>query len=185
MGQNPPGGVFVVVSETDSNATGPVGPELLGRLVDHHAAALELYARQLCPCPQDAVQEALVELACQKTMPQDVVAWLYLVVRNKALSAARAARRRKRRETEAAGQRSAWFMPSAADAVDGQAAAAVLESLPQEYREVVVARVWGTLTFQQIGRMTGTSDSTAHRRYEEALSLLRKEMRLSSCPQND
>ena len=173
----------MMVNANDSNATGPVGPDLLGRLADRHAAALELYARQLCDSPQDVVQEALVQLAGLARGPDDALGWVYCVVRNRALSAARAARRRRRHEREAAGRRSAWFQPSAADAIDAQAAAAALESLPQEYREVVVARIWGGLTFQQIGRMVGSSDSTAHRRYEAALSLLRKKMRIP-CPEN-
>jgi RNA polymerase sigma factor (sigma-70 family) len=166
------------VNEVDSNAAGPVGPEVLGRLVDRHAAALELYARQLCCCPQDVVQEALVQLAGLRQAPRDVAAWLYAVVRNRALSASRSARRRKRHEGEAAGRRAAWFVPTTADAIDAQAATAALESLPEECREVVVARVWGGLTFQQIGRMTGTSDSTAERRYEAALTLLREKLRI-------
>ena len=95
--------------------SGAVGPEFLGRLFDRHAAALELYARQLCDCSEDVVQEALIELAGQARTPDDAVAWLYRVVRNKAISALRSARRRKRHETEAAGGRPAWFERSAAD----------------------------------------------------------------------
>jgi len=173
-----------MVSENDSKASGPVGPDLLGRLVEQHAAALELYARQLCDSPQDVVQEALIRLAGLSRRPDDLLGWLYCVVRNGARSAARAARRRKRHESEAAVRRPAWFLPSAAEAIDAKTAAAVLESLPEECREVVVARIWGGLTFEQIGRMLGASDSAAHRRYESALSLLREKLR-TPCAEND
>lgn len=165
----------------DANAIGPVGPELLGRLVDQHARALELYARQLCDTPEDVVQEALVRLAGQRKTPDDPVGWLYRVVRNGAISAARSARRRRRRETEVAGRGLAWFAPSPQDAVDARAAAAALATLTTEEREVVVAHLWGGLTFRQIGRLVGTSDSTAHRRYEAALGTLRERLGVA-CP---
>lgn len=166
---------------TESNPTGPEGCELLGQLLDRHGPALELYARQLCECPEDCVQEAMVELAGCARLPEDVVPWLYRVTRNKALSASRSAIRRRRREREVARHRSEWFIPSPGDAVDARSAAALIESLPQEQREVLVSHLWGGLTFQQVGRLTGTSDSTAHRRYEAALTVLREKLGVS-CP---
>ncbi len=172
-----------MVDANESNANGPVGANLLGWLVDRHAAALELYARQLCDCPQDVVQEALVRLAGLARRPDDLLAWLYCAVRRRALTAARSAKRRKRHEDAAAERCSGWFEPSLAEAIDARAAAAALESLPQEYREVVVARIWGGLTFRQIACAVGGSDSTAHRRYETGLSLLREKMRIP-CPEN-
>jgi len=169
---------------SDSKATGPPGPELIGRLLDRDGAALELYARQLCDAPEDCVQEALVELARQRTTPDDVLPWLYRVVRNKAISASRSARRRRRHEGEAAGRRATWFTQSPGDAVDAASATTALESLPREQREVVVAHLWGGLTFREVGRLMGTSDSTAHRRYEAALSTLREKLGVS-CLKNE
>jgi len=177
-------GVFIMVDEHDSNTDGTTGPELLGRLFDRHAAALELFARQWCDCPEDVVQEALIELAGQSRTPDDVAAWLYRVVRNKAITAWRSARRRRRHETEAVGNRSAAFERSAADRIDAGVAAAAIESLSIELREDVVARIWGGLTFQQIGQLVGVSDSAAHRRYEAALLALRQKLRVP-CPKND
>jgi RNA polymerase sigma factor (sigma-70 family) len=167
-----------MVDGNDSSTGGAVGPELLGRLYDRYAAALELYARQLCDCAEDAVQEALIELVNQPQTPNDPAAWLYRVVRNKALSASRSARRRKRHELAVSDSRAAWFERSEADALDAGVAAAALESLPVEQREVVVARIWGGLSFQQIGQLVGASDSAAHRRYEAALSALRQKLRV-------
>ena len=113
-----------MVDEANSNANGAVGTELLGRLFDRHAAVLELYARQFCDCPEDVVQETLIELAGQPHAPDDPAAWLFRVVRNKAISVWRSIERRKRHERAAAGQRSEWFEPSAADPIDAQTAAA-------------------------------------------------------------
>ncbi len=169
------------MSEALDNATGPVGPELLGRLIDRHAAPLELYAGQWCDCPEDVVQDALVELAARREAPEHVVAWLYTAVRHRAMNAQRAGSRRKRHESEAASRRPDALVPLTADALDTEAVTAALEDLPAEQREVVVAHVWGGLTFQQIGRLSATSDSTAHRRYQAALSAIRKRLGVS-CP---
>jgi len=158
--------------------------ELLGRLLDEHGPALELYARQWCGNPEDAVQEALIELARQASPPRDLLPWLYRVVRNKAASAGRAARRRQRHESGAAETRSGWFLPAGVDGLDAQTAAAALESLSLEHREVVVAHVWGRLSFAQIGSLLGTSDSTAHRRYLAALTALRERLNVP-CPKSD
>ena len=79
-----------------------VEPELLGALADRYGPALLLYARQWCRCPEDAVQEAFVKLARQRRMPEQPGAWLFAAVRNAAISAARAERRRKAREAAVA-----------------------------------------------------------------------------------
>ena len=173
-----------MVNGNDNNAGNVMSPEFLGRLLDRYAAPLELYARQLCDCSEDVLQEALIELAGQPQMPDDTAAWLYRVVRNKAISASRSARRRKHHETIAADRRPAWFERSPADRIDAGEAADALESLPIEQREVVVARIWGGLTFQQISQLVGVSDSAAHRRYEAALLALRQKLRVS-CLKND
>jgi len=173
-----------MVNGNDSNANQPVAPELLGRLIDRHAATLELFARQFCTCPEDVVQEALLELARQPARPDDAAAWLYRVVRNKAISASRSARRRQRHEAEAAGRRPRWFEPAAGNAIDAQIVTDALECLTIRDREVIVARVWGGLSFQQIGRLIGASDSTAHRRYQAALETLREKLRVP-CPKTN
>jgi RNA polymerase sigma factor (sigma-70 family) len=172
------------VDNHDSNTAGTPGPEVLGHLFDRYAAALELFARQWCDCSEDVVQEAIIELAAQRRTPDDPVAWLYRVVRNKAITAWRSSQRRRRHETEAQGNRPAAFERSTADRIDAGAAAEALASLSIELREVVVARIWGGLTFQQIAQSLGISDSAAHRRYEAGLLALRQKLRVP-CPKND
>jgi RNA polymerase sigma-70 factor (ECF subfamily) len=158
-----------------------MGPELLGRLVDEHAAALVLYARQWCSAPEDVVQEAFLKLVVQKPPPKQPVAWLYKVVRHAALSAARFARRRQRHESEAAARLPSWFVPTEGAGLDAEAATAALQSLSAEQREVIVAHLWGGLTFEQIAEITGTSSSTAHRWYLAGLSALRERLGVP-CP---
>src|SRR5215472_6608344 len=103
-----------------------MGPELVGRLFDQHAAALVLYARQWCATPEDVVQEALLKLVAQKRPPDRLVPWLYRVVRNAAISAARPSKRRRYHEAVAAARTAAWFVPAEAEEIEGATASAAL-----------------------------------------------------------
>ena len=50
--------------------------------------------------------------------------------------------------------------------MNAPAATAALAELSDDEREVIVAHIWGGLTFAQIAEVTGLPSSTAHRRYE-------------------
>ena len=151
-------------------------PELLGRLVDQHAAALVLYARQWCDVPEDVVQDAFVKLVAQRRPPENPAAWLYGVVRNTARQASRSDQRRRRHEATAAGRAPAWLTAPDGSALDAEEAAAALRSLPIDQREVIVAHLWGGLTFEQVGALAGCSSSTAHRLYGTGLTALRERL---------
>jgi RNA polymerase sigma-70 factor (ECF subfamily) len=153
--------------------------DLLAHLLDQHAAALELYARQWCATPEDIVQEAFLKLAGQSEVPANPAAWLFRVVRNRAIDAAHAARRRRHHETVAAAEWSEWFESDASDrrgVLDPESAAAELHALPIEEREVIIAHLWGGLTFEQFATVAGCSSSTAHRLYARGLSTLRERL---------
>ncbi len=158
-----------------------MGPETLARLVDDHAAALVLYARQWCAAPEDVVQEAFIKLVRQSKPPMNPLPWLYRVVRNGALTALRTERRRRQHEAVAANRNPGWFIPTEAPGLDGVQAAAALEALPVEQREVIVARLWGGLTFEQIADLAGASSSSVHRWYVAGLANLRERLD-ESCP---
>jgi RNA polymerase sigma-70 factor (ECF subfamily) len=154
---------------------GPIDAELLGRLLDEHGAALALYASQWTLAADDCVQEALVELARQPQPPEHTLAWLYRVVKNRALNAVRGARRRRERETRAMAERfAAAQQPAAFDRGDSLAAIDALERLEPSERELVVMRIWGGLKYDEIAVALGVSTSTAHRQYERALTKLRQ-----------
>src|ERR1700736_4456338 len=113
-----------------------MGPEVLGRLVDEHAAALVLYARQWCDTPEDVVQDAFFKLVLQKKPPDRAVSWLYRVVRNGAIDACRASQRRRKHESNAAAKAPTWFDASEATGIDAEAATLAMQTLPMEQREV-------------------------------------------------
>jgi RNA polymerase sigma factor (sigma-70 family) len=110
----------------------------------------------------------------QRPAPDNIVGWLYRVVRNEAVSASRRRGRRSRHEATAAARRESWFKSSSDDALDAADAVAALKSLPIGEREVIVLRLWSALSFDEIAELIGTSISTAHRRYEHGLKLLRE-----------
>ena len=115
--------------------------------IDAHAAALTLFARQHCGDPEAVVQNAFCKLVQFRTPPLDPVAWLYRVVRNGAIDAGKAERRRKRREMRQA-KPECWF----AETADAEADEAIhaLQGLPAEQREVIVLRIWSGLKLEQI-----------------------------------
>jgi RNA polymerase sigma-70 factor (ECF subfamily) len=169
-----------------------VTPELLGLLLDEHGPALALYAAQWTDEADDCVQEGLIELARQRQVPASPIAWLYRVVRNRAISRFRTTRRRERREELAvrlrgqqgrAGEGSVKEGEAPAEPIDNVELAAAFALLADELREAVVARIWGGLNFEQIAELAGCSTSTAHRRYEAGLAALRERIQ-PQCPTN-
>lgn len=154
-----------------------MGPERLAELVDRYASALVLYARQWCACPEDVVQTAFLKLVRISTPPDNLLPWLYRVVRNGAIDASRAARRRHRYEAAAADSAPKWFSPSYdPTGLDARAAASSLADLPAETREIIVAHLWGGLTFEQIAEAVGSSAATCYRRYAAGLETLRHKL---------
>ncbi|MHC4398140.1 MAG: RNA polymerase sigma factor [Planctomycetota bacterium] len=150
-----------------------IDTERLRQLIDAHGAALTLYARQWCNNPEDALQEALIELLRQNPVPNHPAAWLFKTVRRRAMNLARGERRRAEHHRRAGQQREAWFLDDGTgEAPDGRELAGMLDQLPRLEREIVVARVWGELPFQRIAELVDVSSSSAHRRYRRALSLL-------------
>ena len=145
----------------------------LATLYDCHAATLRLLACQYCECPDDAVQETFFKLARQRSTILDPAGWLFRVARTTAIDMGKAERRRSKREAKVAESRS-WFVEY--ETTDATEAIAALQTLPLQQREVIVARLWGGLTLQQVGDVVGCSQSAAQRRYEVGIAQLRKLM---------
>lgn len=151
--------------------------QLLAVLIERHAAALKLYARQWCIAPDDAVQQAFIDLAASRDCPANPAAWLFTAVRNRAISAGRSDRRRAKHEAAGARQ---WFERRNDRDEAAEAAAEVLQELPLMEREIVIAHLWGRLTFAEIAQLTNTSSSTAQRRYEAAIDRMKEKLKPTS-----
>ncbi len=151
-------------------------PEAVTRLWDEHSAALVLYARQWCDAPEDVVQEAFLLLVRQAAAPHNPVGWIYRVVRNRAINAARSRGRQSRREAATATCGEPWFEATDGDRLDAVAATDALKHLPIEEREVIIARLWGGLSFEEISLTSGNSLSTVYRCYQRGLAALRERL---------
>ena len=117
--------------------------ELLQELIDAHGAALTLYARQWCRAPEDAVQEALIDLLRQDPIPDRLVAWLYTTVRRRAMNLARADGRRAKHQQQAGQLCESRFLPNDNVLESPMDYESLLARLPRLEREIVVARIWG------------------------------------------
>ena len=145
----------------------------LGDLLDDHGLALENYARQWTLSPEDCVQEAFVRLATQEPPPERCVAWLFRVVRNVAINQMRSEKRRRHHESNLARDASnSLTKNSDVDLDDYRHLEVVLNQLPADQREMVTLRIWGKLTWEEIGTVMDLSTSHAHRIYSAGIKKL-------------
>ncbi len=146
---------------------------------DAHAAALVLFARQWAPAATDAedvVHDAFVRFWPARHRAADPVAYLYACVRRAGLDWLRGRRRRIAREERAARPESAGeplFLSAPERAERRAAVEAALARLPDDQRAVLVLKVWGGLTFQQVAAALDVPANTAASRYRYALAKLR------------
>ncbi len=145
-------------------------------MYEEHGAALVLYARQWCVYPDDALQDALIDLAKLALDPCDPVAWLFKTVRRKAINQVRSENRRSKYQQLAAEQREPWFISAPASSMGPSEMESLLAGLPALEREIVVARIWGELSFEQIAELVDRSMSFVYRRYQQALRELEKKI---------
>jgi RNA polymerase sigma-70 factor (ECF subfamily) len=143
-------------------------------LVHTRLPDLVLFAKQWKHSPaEDIVQEAFLKLMKQKVFPDNPVAWLYATVRNQSNNEHRSHHRRKRRELEVQTSKGLFEVPETEQKEEIEQLIRKLESLDLEYREVIVAKIWGGLTLEEIAEMTGTSRSAVHRKWQEGLRRMR------------
>ncbi len=134
---------------------------------------------------EDVVQEAFIRFwKHQRELPGEPIALLVTSVRRAALDLARRETRRTARE-ERAVEGEDGFAPLFDAALDGDdrrdAIEAALRRLPAEQREVLVLKIWGELTFDEIARQLGIPPNTAASRYRYALAALRRELTAADC----
>jgi RNA polymerase sigma-70 factor (ECF subfamily) len=156
----------------------PLDAAQLAPLIEGHAATLRLWIRSRCPSPEDVVQEAFCRLAVQDPPPDNPVAWLYSVSRNLAENQRRNDKRRQVREQTYAQRQETPQEP--ADRVELLETLAAVEALPPELHDILVARVWGQLTLEEIAKLCGLSTATTFRRYQTALQTLREKLASNS-----
>lgn len=152
-----------------------------------HGPKLLLCARQWTRSladAEDVVQEAFVRYwRGQRSLGGEPQALLLTSIRRAAFDLARRDRRRTDREerAEAGAELVASFEPLAEADERRRAIEAALQRLPAEQREVLVLKIWGELTFDEIARQLDIPLNTAASRYRYALAALRRELSEADC----
>lgn len=144
-----------------------------------HGAAVVLFARQWSASAadaEDAMQAGFLKFWRTRDRAKDEVAYLYACVRGAAMDLGRSERRRTVREAGVTPPDCSPFEPSVERAERNAAIEAALADLPADQREVVVMRLWGGLTFAQIGEALGVPLPTAASRYRYALQRLQADL---------
>jgi len=145
-------------------------------LVDRHQSALLHHAQAfLGPGPdrEDVVQDAFLKLARKPpVLPDEVLGdadaeraalagWLHKVTRNLCLDAMRSETRRKKREQQVAVTEATRGGIDAVETSDTRAAVERgLQRLPSDQREVLVLRLFGERSYQEIAEITGKKAGT-------------------------
>jgi RNA polymerase sigma-70 factor (ECF subfamily) len=134
---------------------------------------------------EDVVQEAFVRYwRHQRDLPGEPMALLVTSVRRAALDLARRESRRAAREEFAEGgieDNAPLFRVTLEHDDRRDAIEAAMRQLPDEQREVLVLKIWGELTFEQIAAQLDIPSNTAASRYRYALVALRKELTAADC----
>lgn len=148
----------------------------LARLIDDQGAALVMWAAARCDAAEDVVQEAFCRLATEDPPPVNCVAWLYTVCRNLGENERLRSRRQSIRERATSRTVAVFERPEAS--LERQELIEAVKRIDHDLREVLIARIWGQLGFEEIGKTCGISTASAFRRYEAALVALRSQLSL-------
>ncbi len=166
----------------------PVPPSEWKQWFASHGSRLLLFARQQTRTSEDAedvLQEAMVKLwrsgmieMTEDGVTEPSLAAAFTQIRRSAIDLARKNIRRANRETKALDTDEpgdvVWFKDTLeADERSAQIEKA-LQTLPDYYKEVVILKIWGELTFEQIAETLDIPMNTAASRYRYALEKLRR-----------
>lgn len=159
--------------------------------LDENGPRLLLYARQQTRREADAedvLQEALVQLVRAVESgsfsggPEGWRAYAFTAIRHLAADSGRreevrrAYAEREQEHLSEGAEECPWLTCAADDAYQKQRVEALLKTLPTEFAEVLVLKIWGEHTFQEIADMTRTKLATVTSRYRYALQALRREL---------
>jgi RNA polymerase sigma-70 factor (ECF subfamily) len=145
-------------------------------ILNGHSAALILFARQWVPShadAEDAVQEAFVRFWRSRDRVLEPTAFLYACVKRCALEFRRSHQRRLRREEATARPEAEPLFEAPAEQLDRAVEIEKsLVGLPEKQREVLVMKIWGGLSFREIGDALAIPEQTAASRFRYALTKL-------------
>jgi len=183
------------VDQHDRKATNitPVVSVSWSAWLHEHGSKLLLFARQQTRSiadAEDVLQEALVKLAkkeAEGTFDGGQASWLpylYTSIRRCAIDLGRKEDRRSKREEKSETNKiiqygeyiDPWFDSNSADDESRQYLESGLKKLPEKFASVITLKIWGELTFAEIGKKLNISQNTAASRYRYGLEALKKHL---------
>lgn len=145
--------------------------------IDDKGRVFLLYARQMTRSEndaQDVMQDSLIR-SWQRTggdVPDDRL--VFATIRRKAIDLGRSIDRRSKREALFAGEEALISQPDYADEDTKTHLISIVAELPSDLREVLVLRIWGSLSFPEISKVVDAPVATATSRYRYALERMRE-----------
>ncbi|MGC2698310.1 MAG: sigma-70 family RNA polymerase sigma factor [Candidatus Angelobacter sp.] len=140
-------------------------------LYRHHGPALLAYATSLLgdrTAAEDTVHEVFLEMLGKVFMPDEPRPYLFRAVRNRALNSWRG------RERLTTLDHHEWLVKTEATMEAAIAIEKAMRDLPVEQREVVVMKVWGEMTLDEMAKVLEIPLNTVASRYRYALAKLRE-----------
>ena len=146
----------------------PIDPDSLGELLDDYWPILVQWVGGTRDGAEDVVQSAFIKLASEEPPPGNPVAWLFKVSKRLAINEQLSRTKRRLRESRVGSHQA-----ESIDRVSGFEMQDLLCSLDEREREIVIARIWGGLTFDEIAVARADSKATIWRSYQSGISKLK------------
>lgn len=142
-----------------------------------YSPAMVLYARSVVgdlQSAEDIVQEVFIALMKTSTLPEKPKNYLLFAVRNRSINFIQ---RCKIKVVSSSLEKYSFFSNPAENQEEREKLSQALMELPQEQREVIILKIWGNMTFQEIAKMLSCSLSTISSRYRYATQKLHETMK--------
>ena len=120
---------------------------------------------------EDVLHQVFLQLLRDGGTEISSAGYLFRAVRNRVLNHLRG-RSREAPLDEALNDRAQWLEDPSGSTETALALQSALSTLPVDQREVIVLRMWGQLTFQEVASIVGVSPNTAASRYRYGLAKL-------------
>ena len=160
----------------------------LEKWIDTHGSQLFLYAQQQTGSyadAQDVYQESLIKVIRVAQSNGDTyippVGKFYIAIKHGAIDLYRSRTVREIRERKANQEPAeTWFVEDIEDREKYEYLQSIIRSLPEDQQEVLLLKIWGSLTFKTIAEILGVSANTVASRYRYALDKVKTSLNLQT-----